>query len=229
MSVEAPAIDPELEIIRPVLDRATQIIDEEYGPEGRQPLDYHNVDHTLAAVYDTIKLADLAIKRGNLDPRRKKPLLVGMGFHDTKQGLGPGNNERASIDLADQIMIEEGGYSQEDRDYVGDVISGTVNLAPEGRVRQAARDSADYGVRLAADADLAPSGKPWDIYWKNFKRLAVELWPDKDVEGRDFAEFAPGQIYLLRQGFLTAEAEELFPHREENARHLEAMLKQLDG
>lgn len=208
-----------------IIEEALDTIEAAHGEHGTLPLAYHNERHTIGVMNDVSQLADRAIARQLIRSSDKELLMLAAAKHDEVQTLGSGKNERASARSAMAAMRAAHIYSEQAIQQVRLGIMGTeAHVDTDGMIHQSA---ANYFAKLLADADLASLGKPSPMYWDNALRLFHETHPGGAVGDKTYNEFVASQIPLLTEHhFYTQEAEELFPHKQENIAFIEDLLAQ---
>jgi predicted metal-dependent HD superfamily phosphohydrolase len=217
-----------LEMITHTLaDQAFKVIEAKYGPNGQNPKSYHNVEHSRDDVVGSLNaLADLAIARGRISSRDKALLIIGGAFHDIEQDLGSGLNEAASTRVAHAAMRTVDIFTPLDEAIVEQVIMSTVVRFENGIMLQSA-PKGNLLAELMADADLSPLGRDAQTYWDRSARVFTELSGHESTTENQVA-FLENQIRLLQNHrFYTPEANELFPHQEENLEYTKAVLTSL--
>ncbi len=213
-----------------IVQQAFSIIDARYGPEGRNPKEYHNLLHTLGVVQAASDIADLAIADGKIAPEDKRLVMIAAAWHDTEQDLGSGPNEEESTASALIAMRAVGGFSDRDEQLVSAMIMATqVHFDEEGKMSQSAitetsHDTDLYLTKILADADLSNLGKTTEEYLVGLSGFFQEMNPSVNVDSLQGLKVLQSQVpFLQNHTFYTPEAAQLFPNKADNilyAKHL---------
>ncbi len=212
-----------LDVMPAATDLAKQGIDNadfRYGPDSLHPLAYHDGLHSFEIVQDVYVLGrDCGVRW-----RQLGNLVIGGGFHDYEQLLGPKDNEAASSTAAINAMKKYDGFKLSDLIVVDEMIESTTFEILDGKLEQYVES---YLGGILADADVGRSiAGPPEIAWDRSTKLFKEKNPYEPLEGAAMLEFMESSLILLQKHkFHTPEAEIMFPHREENIEALQAKIR----
>jgi len=209
-----------------LINYALSEIEKKYGTgegDGQSPRRYHNKKHTQDVIDASVKIAQLALKKGKIKPSDIPLIQIAASFHDIEQDLGSGLNEQESARKAEEQMRKE-GFSDEEIEKVREMIMATRVSYDEGTMRQFATEC--YLTQIITDADLSSLGKPYALYWDRARRLLEETKGTNNPSEEDITVFMQGQIaFLQNHRFYTEEARVLFPHKKDNIRTTQRNLK----
>lgn len=204
-----------------LINTGLYIVDNEHGPNGRAPKEYHGTEHSIEVVQAAITLGYEAAKNGRISERERLLLAIAAAFHDTVYVPGAADNEVCSAELARYHMGALGFFTPEDIRAVGEMIgSTTVVDVTDSRIIQSV-EGKSYAARLMADADLHSFGAPLPAYWASARRFFAETQPEQQLSGAVLHSFAERQIRMVgNHQYHTEEARTLFNNQSENIRYL---------
>lgn len=203
-----------------LIEQGLAELDSRYGANGLRPKQYHSVHHTLEVMGDAVTMARLAAQRGEIQEEDIPLIRLAACYHDFEHDLPRGEAEARSAQIVMDRMQRLGAFGVNAITKTGSLIVGTTVKFVEEKLVQAA--SNDYAEQILADADLAPLGKPFRVFWDRTTNLfSEELDPKPFVPDRDF--YIKEAKILKAHQFYTREARELFPYQQENIRKLEQL------
>lgn len=190
-------------------------IDSAYGRRGLSPKAYHNVTHTRNVIFD----ADAMAAAENLSYHDRYILRCAAVGHDSKHGLGPVHNERAS---AAKLFLEmnKAGFMLADCQRASDLVLATIVHRSGEKIWQEVTD--DPLSMILADADLANLGKRPLRYWAGQLSLYRETYALRPFDRHAIAEFSLD--FITKHEFNTQTAQVLFPYKDQNILFLKNIL-----
>ncbi|MFA5997661.1 MAG: HD domain-containing protein [Candidatus Paceibacterota bacterium] len=213
-----------------VINFALAEVEQKYGTgmgDGENPKFYHNLEHTKNVLESARKMAELALKNGNIKIGEDILLAIVAAGHDIEQDLGSGANERESSRVIQEEMKRTRVFSEEEISKVDATLLATIFFLDGALVKQSVTD--DYMTKIMADADLCALGQPTEYYWKTAQDLLHEIKGTETPSLEDQLAWAHRQVSLLSgHQYYTEEAKELFPHIEENLVFAKEQVKRLE-
>jgi hypothetical protein len=233
MKISDTQIEQMTEVAERLKVSAIRDIELEHGPNGRRPKDYHNVPHSLFVFNTSKQIAELAVKRGKIEPVFVPIISIAALFHDyyhnpwfVNNPAYRGENERRSAKVARQSMSWYTCFENVHLDFVSDAIESTAVKSTSPRLEWDLKNGT-YPIGILPDADLASFGSPPEVFMK----FALGYQKELDAHGgQDLRKFLEYDITLLtNHRWNTEEAQELFPHIPENINALREELAKLDA
>jgi hypothetical protein len=181
---------------------------------------YHNSAHTAYVVEQGRRIAELAVDSGRLLLRHGLLVPVAAAFHDAVfNGETFVTNEMNSARLVREQMRRIDVFTAEDIDIVA---GGILATQPKERFPRIVQQPLNKFDQIICDADLASFGDELPVFLQSGRAYYQEQNSKDDNPTRQFME---GQVVLLgNHAFLTPEAQELFPHAQENRVHIQQIL-----
>jgi predicted metal-dependent HD superfamily phosphohydrolase len=194
-------------------------IETKYGPRGLRPQAYHNAEHARDVMQAVGLLGQAAARARKINAAHIPLLELAACYHDIEHDLEAGN-ESASANYLVQKMQQTNGFNHDEINLCKSCILATAFHFVDGHFAQAAGD--DYYTKLVADADMANTGKAFDVFLDRSWKLYAEH-AGGSLTPRQKQAIAPKLIkFLESHSFLTPEAARLFPHKSENIARLRA-------
>lgn len=213
-----------------VINFALAEVEKKYGTgagDGESPKFYHNLEHTKNVLESAREMAELAIKNGKIKVGDDVFLSIAAAAHDLVHGLSEGESERQSSKGIQEEMVKTNAFSLDDLEKVNQIILATIVSFENGVMKQSATE--DYLTQIAADADLSSLGQPVEIYWDASQRLLMEMKGTETPTLEDQLAWAKGQVgFLSNHKFYTPEADQLFPHKEQNIEYAKGQVRRLE-
>lgn len=196
-----------------------ETIDKKYGLKSKHYLPYHNTEHAR----DVMEAANAIGKSCGLSEYDLELVSLAACFHDVEHGVGRGDDERISAELAGQKMLTA-GYSAHDITLVQDMILATIVKMQEGVLLQSATEN--ILTQIIADADLASFGRTYEIFWDRSLKLYAENSETGELSKESKKDFVASQIHVLENHtFYVANTEKVFPYKQSNISMLKMQLK----
>lgn len=181
---------------------------------------YHNSNHTTQVVEAAHLLSELALKNKHISMREARLCVLAAAFHDVvHNGDSDPNNEKLSAEFVATLMRSVKAFTRQDIKQVEHMILATKCTQKYPKLIQSPPPH-DYTAMLICDADTAMFGKPYD----EFKQSYIAYF--HEINGMDAGEsqlhkfLEVERTLVSNHSFWTSEAKILFPHAEENYRHL---------
>lgn len=221
------------EVVSLAFTEAMSTVSHLYGYHGQVPLAYHNPEHTLGVVLETINYV-VSDKYTNLGIDEAKLLIIAASYHDIIQGHEIiGNNERASAvylydgfkDILTGTQLEAITILIEATTTIVDPEVGFIRpFMPSKEILRGGETGEVYSIGIMAeylvDADVANIGN--EKFWLTTLKIAEEYGMLSDEL---FVKFLQQQGVLLRNcGFYTQVASESNPSVDANSRRLQDYL-----
>ena len=193
-------------------------VEKYYGRSGEFPQDYHHAPHTAETVDSVVEIAELALKRGKIEPVQVPILVIAAAFLDAYYDpVNKTENELKSADIALSAMSRFTCFDSEHYDMVKRYIMATAVKEFYPRLVQNV-DPNDYAQGIIADADLHYFGRTPDVFIPRAEGYLKEL---RKTQGQKPLPFLMNNCVLLENHvWNTVEAEELYPHTNENIQAL---------
>lgn len=193
-----------------------------YGPGGKSPKAYHNVDHTNSAI-TSARLISRSMKLPHKDTLL---ISIAAAFHDiVHDGDSNPNNELLSADEASKEMKRYPVFTDDDISRVRQMILATNCTAKYPKIVQTPAED-DTCSMILCDADLSSFGKPYGEFLKTSDCYFEELYPENDKDSDQYMSYLQAEIVILNNHeFWTFEASNLFPNRSQNIQKLLELVK----
>ncbi len=200
-----------------LIDNCLTIINEKYGTHSQHYLPYHNEEHA----HDVMDAAKAIGIESAVLPHELELLEIAACFHDVEHGIGHGEDERTSAEIAGSCM-QQAGYTVADIKRVKAMILATVVSFKDGTIYQSA--SEDVLTQIIADADLASFGRPFNTFWDRSLKLRAENGQIDELIGEVKDTFISTQKQVLQKHQYYLQATEIvFPHKSTNIRRLDSV------
>jgi predicted metal-dependent HD superfamily phosphohydrolase len=205
-------------------------VEQKYGTgvgDGENPKFYHNLEHTKNVLESARKIAELAIKNGNIKVGDEVLVEMAAAGHDLVHGLSEGESERQSSHGIQEEMVKSKAFTVTESEEVNQIILATIVSFENGVMKQSATE--DYLTKIMADADLSSIGQPTEYYWRVSQSYFHEIKGTESPSLEDQLAWARGQIaFISNHEFYTEEAKQLFPHKEENIMFAKEQVRRLE-
>lgn len=198
-----------MDIVQILIDEAFNEVNSKYIG-----LPYHNINHTKFVVDSATAMAQKAYSAGKIGQDAVDLIAIAAAYHDIEQGLGPGQNEQASANIAASRMQNSGIFNSDSIQIVIDCIMATV-VNDYKKLTQSANQY--LPTQIVADADLATFGSPFEQYLTHANNYYKELYPGQPLSGQNYYNYLLLQQQLLgSHKFYTAEATQIFRFQADN-------------